>query len=153
MRGRVGVRRTDAPHFASVVAGTLQHVEEETSNTQVDDALGAMADVRRQLAEVPAEVVVTNHVMGLYELAAIHLSASPPDLVQAALAIDAVACLVEGLGDRLGDDAATMRDALGNIRIAFVQIKSQFTAQRGDAPNATASGEASTPVSPDSLDG
>ena len=111
--------------------------------TQVDDALGAIADVRRQLAEVPAEVVVTNHVMGLYELAAIHLSAAPPDLVQAALAIDAVACLVEGLGDRLGDDAATMRDALGNIRIAFVQIKNQFTVQRGDAPVATASGEAS----------
>jgi hypothetical protein len=124
-------------------------VDEETSNdtvnTQVDDALGAIADVRRQLAEVPAEVVVTNHVMGLYELAAIHLSATPPDLVQAALAIDAVGCLVEGLGDRLGDDAATMRDALGNIRIAFVQIKNQFTAQRGDAPNATASGESSTP--------
>ena len=109
---------------------------DEQVETQVDDALGAIADVRRQLAEVPAEVVVTNHVMGLYELAAIHLSAAPPDLVSAALAIDAVACLVEGLGDRLGDDAATMRDALGNIRIAFVQIKNQFTAQRGDAPTA-----------------
>lgn len=111
-------------------------MEEETSNTrpnpqldtQVDDALEAMQDVRRQLAEVPAEVVVANHVMGLYELGAIHLSAEPPDLVAAALAIDAVACLVEGLGDRIGDDAATMRDALGNIRIAFVQIKNQLTA-------------------------
>ena len=61
---------------------------------------------------MPAEVVVTNHVMGLYELAAIHLGAAPPDLAEAALAIDAVACLVEGLGDRLGPDAATMRDAL-----------------------------------------
>ncbi|MUH52756.1 MAG: hypothetical protein F2789_16285 [Actinobacteria bacterium] len=98
-------------------------MEEETSNTQVDDALNAMETVRRQLAEVPAEVVVTNHVMGLYELGAIHLSATPPDLVQAALAIDAVACLVEGLGDRLGDEATTMRDALANIRLAFVQIK------------------------------
>ena len=75
------------------------------------------------MAEVPAEVVVTNHVMGLYELAAIHLSADPPDLASAALAIDAVACLVDGLGDRLGADAATMRDALANIRMAFVQIK------------------------------
>ncbi len=82
-----------------------------------------MQAVRRQLAESPAEVVVTNHVMGLYELAAIHLSASPPDLAQAVLAIDAVACLVEGLGDRLGENAPTMRDALANIRLAFVQIK------------------------------
>jgi hypothetical protein len=98
-------------------------VDNETSNTQVDSALEAIEEVKRQLAEVPAEVVVTNHVMGLYELAAIHLSAVPADLPQAALAIDAVACLVEGLGDRLGDDAPTMRDALANIRLAFVQIK------------------------------
>jgi hypothetical protein len=44
-------------------------------------------------------------------------------LVEAALAIDAVACLVEGLGPRLGDELATLNDALGNIRLAFVQIK------------------------------
>jgi hypothetical protein len=113
-------------------------VSEETSNeqasdqpdddTQVDEALQAMADVRRQLAEVPAEVVVANHAMGLYELAAIHLSSSPPDLAQAALSIDAFACLVEGLGERIGENATTLRDALGNIRIAFVQIKNQLTA-------------------------
>ena len=89
----------------------------------MEEAQRAMEDARARLAEVPAEVVVTNHVMGLYELAAIHLSASPPDLPQAALAIDAVACLVEGLNDRLGADAPTMRDALNNIRIAFVQVK------------------------------
>ena len=41
----------------------------------------------------------------------------------AVLAIDAVACLVDGLGDRLGAEAPTMRDALANIRLAFVQIK------------------------------
>jgi hypothetical protein len=96
-------------------------VQDET--TDLDDAQAALAQARARLAEVPAEVVVTNHVMGLYELAAIHLSADPPDLVSAALAIDAVACLVEGLGDRLGEDASTMRDALGNIRLAFVQVK------------------------------
>ncbi len=89
----------------------------------IAEAQRAMDDARARLAEVPAEVVVTNHVMGLYELAAIHLSAAPPDLAQAALAIDAVACLVDGLGDRLGEDAPTMRDALNNIRIAFVQVK------------------------------
>ncbi len=87
------------------------------------EAQRAMEEARARLAEVPAEVVITNHVMGLYELAAIHLSATPPDLTQAALAIDAVACLVDGLGDRLGEDASTMKDALNNIRLAFVQIK------------------------------
>jgi uncharacterized protein with GYD domain len=109
-------------------ADTLQQVSEETTNTQVDDAREAMDEARRQLASVPADVVVTNHAMGLYELAAIHLSSNPPNLASAALAIDAVGCLVEGLGDRIGPEAGTLRDALGNIRMAFVQIKGQMTA-------------------------
>ena len=87
------------------------------------DAEAAIDAARRRVAGAPAEVVVTNHVMGLYELAAIHLSSDPPNLPSAALAIDAVGCLVEGLGERLGADAATMRDALANIRMAFVEIK------------------------------
>lgn len=98
------------------------------------DAEAAMNEARARLGEVPAEVVVTNHVMGLYELAAIHLSATPPRLHDSALAIDAVACLVDGLGGRLGDDAPTMRDALNNIRLAFVQVKG--TAGDGPAPEA-----------------
>ena len=53
---------------------------------------------------------------------------SSPTCASAALAIDAVACLVDGLGDRLGPEAATMRDALGNIRLAFVEIKSRVAA-------------------------
>jgi len=82
-----------------------------------------LADARRRLAEVPAEVVVVNHAMGLYELAAIHLSDVPPRLADAALAIDAFACLVEGLGERLGSEVDTLRSALSQIRLAFVQIK------------------------------
>jgi hypothetical protein len=91
--------------------------------TTADDTIEALADVRNRIAEAPAEVVIVNHVMGLYELAAIHLSASPPRLVDAALAIDAVACLIEGLGSRLGEEHSTLVDALANIRLAFVQIK------------------------------
>jgi hypothetical protein len=85
----------------------------------------AMAEARARVADVPAEVVVTNHVMGLYELAAIHLSSVPPDLHAASLAIDAVGFLVDGLGERMGDEHDTMRDALANIRMAFVSVKSQ----------------------------
>ena len=84
----------------------------------------ALSQARERLSEAPAEVVVVNHVMGLYELAAIHLSASPPRLHEAALAIDAVACLVEGLGERLGEESETLLAALSNIRLAFVQVKS-----------------------------
>jgi hypothetical protein len=98
------------------------------SEDAIGDAQAAIDEARRRVADAPAEVVVVNHVMGLYELAAIHLSAERPDLVAAALAIDAVACLVEGLDDRLGEEAGTMRDALANIRMAFVEIKGRTTA-------------------------
>ncbi len=93
----------------------------------IADVQAAMDEARRRVAEAPAEVVVTNHVMGLYELAAIHLSAEQPDLRSAALAIDAVACLVDGLGDRLGPEVGTLRDALANMRLAFVEVKSRAT--------------------------
>ena len=87
------------------------------------DAQTELEETRRRIADAPANVVVVNHVMGLYELAAIHLSANPPRLDEAVLAIDAVGCLVEGLGELLGAEYQTMRDALSNIRLAFVQIK------------------------------
>jgi hypothetical protein len=103
-------------------------VSSEDTESVVEDAQSALRDARARLAEVPVETVVVNHVMGLYELAAIHLGASPARLAEAALAIDAVGCLVEGLGDRLGPDIATLNDALSNIRIAFVQIKGATTA-------------------------
>ena len=53
-----------------------------TNNTDdaAADALEAVAEARQRLAEVPASVVVTNHAMGLFELAAIHLSAEPARL-------------------------------------------------------------------------
>lgn len=95
------------------------------ADDQAAEIEAAMAEARARLAEIPAEVVVVNHVMGLYELAAIHLSAETPDLGSASLAIDAMAAVVEGLGDRLGDDTQTMRDALANIRMAFVGVKAR----------------------------
>ena len=113
----------------------LDDLDGETSDV-IEDAQAAIDEARRRVAEVPAEVVITNHVMGLYELAAIHLSAEQPDLASAALAIDAVACLVDGLGDRLGPEAVTMRDALANIRIAFVQIKGKVAAAPPPPPTA-----------------
>ena len=94
------------------------------ADSQLAQADAALSQARERLSEAPAEVVVVNHVMGLYELAAIHLSASPPRLHEAALAIDAVACLVEGLGERLGEESETLLTALSNIRLAFVQVKS-----------------------------
>ena len=104
-------------------ADTIPHVSSEDTESLVEDAQNALNDARARLAEVPAGTVVVNHVMGLYELAAIHLGADPPRLGNASLAIDAVGCLVEGLGERLGPESSTLALALSNIRLAFVQIK------------------------------
>lgn len=121
---------SDTPAFSGEIPGLADFQSEFEQLTpeqqqEIAEAQQAMEESRQRLASVPAEVVVTNHVMGLYELAAIHLSAEEPDLAQAALAIDALACLVDGLGDRLGPEAPTMVGALQNIRLAFVQIKGQ----------------------------
>jgi Domain of unknown function (DUF1844) len=78
--------------------------------------------MREQLAQAPAELVIANHAMGLWELAALHLSQKPPHLGQAQLAIDALTALVDGLQGRLGDDEKSLRDGLAQIRMAFVQI-------------------------------
>lgn len=101
--------------------------DDQATAIEAAEIEAAMAEARSRLAQVPAEVVVVNHVMGLYELGAIHLSSSTPDLVSASLAIDAMAAIVDGLGDRLGDDAQTMRDALSNIRMAYVGVKAQIS--------------------------
>jgi len=94
-----------------------------TVDEQEHQVLEELAEARQRLLEAQPYTVVVNHAIGLYELGALHLTSAPPDLVSAALAIDALACLVEGLEGRLGPDEATLRDALGNIRLAFVQIK------------------------------
>lgn len=97
---------------------------DETADADLEArARAELAEARERLLNEPAHHVVVNHAIGLYEFGALHLTASPPDLASAALAIDAMACLVEGLAERLGPDEPTLRDALGNIRLAFVQIK------------------------------
>ena len=91
-------------------------------NTIPEELAAALAESRERLAGIPASVVVANHAMGLYELATIHLTAEPPRLEEAALAIDAVACLVDGLGPRIGDAHETLATALATIRMAYVQL-------------------------------
>jgi hypothetical protein len=85
----------------------------------------ALAEARARLADTPANVVVANHVVGLYELAAIHLSANPPRFDDARLAIDALAAIVDALGSRLGQDHETFKDALANIRLVYVKLTTE----------------------------
>lgn len=82
-----------------------------------------MEELRQQLADTPAEAVIANHCVGLFQLAALHLSLQPPRLDQAQLAIDGLGALVEGLSGRLGADEQQLKDGLAQLRLAFVQIK------------------------------
>ena len=84
-----------------------------------------MAEVQERVAGAPAADVVANHVMGFYELAAIHLSQDPPNFEQATVAIDAMTAVIDGLQGRLGEAESTLRDGLSQIRMAFVQLKAQ----------------------------
>jgi hypothetical protein len=45
-----------------------------------------------------------------------------PNLPEAGLAIDALAALVDGLTDRLGEGEAMLRDALTQAQMLFVQL-------------------------------
>jgi hypothetical protein len=84
-----------------------------------------MEEVRRQLLDAPAAVVIANHAMGLYELAALHLTAEHPKLDEASVAIDALSALVEGLEGRLGENEATLREALGGLRAAYLEVRTR----------------------------
>ncbi len=84
-----------------------------------------MAEAQSRILQTPADVVVANHVMGMYELAAIHLSQEEPKLEEAKLAVDAMAALVENLSGRLGENEPTLREALAQLRLVFVEVSSE----------------------------
>jgi hypothetical protein len=89
---------------------------------RVREMQAELDEVRQNLLAAPASVVLANHAMGIYELAAIHLTAPEPKLPEAVLAIDALAALVEGLQGRLGEAEATLQGALGQLRAAYLEV-------------------------------
>ncbi len=93
-----------------------------------------LARVRAELAATPVTDIVANHALGLWQLAVLHLTPDDgaPNLDEAGLAIDAMAGLVDGLGDRLGANAEPLREALSQLRLAFVQVS-----DRGESPPAS----------------
>ncbi len=93
---------------------------EEQARAQ--EMMAEMAEVQQRIAATPAAEVLANHLMGFYELAAIHLSQEPPNFREAAVAIDALRLVIEGMAGRLGENEATLQQALGQIQMAFVQL-------------------------------
>ncbi len=98
---------------------SLDELSDE-ERAQLEQAVIQMAETERQMATTPPEVIVANHIMGLYELSAIHLRQNPPNLNEASFAIDAMSSLVDGLEGRLGENEATIREARAQLQQAFV---------------------------------
>jgi hypothetical protein len=92
---------------------------EELTEEELAQRLEAL---REQLAKTPVADIIAQSAYQFFEVGALHLSVIPPQLDEAKLAIDALGMLVDGLGGRLGANAATLQEGLTNIRLAFVQV-------------------------------
>lgn len=127
----------------SVSSAPDDQPEQELTPEQEEQAKAMaheLAEARSRLLETEVSTVLVNHALGVYELAAIHLTADEPNLAEAQLAIDGLAAIVEGLEGRLGEGEPTLRDALHQARMAFVQRSSQLTGA-SDAPGGQATAE------------
>src|SRR6202021_2122042 len=92
-----------------------------------EDQAAAQAEVdamREQLANTPAEVVVANHCYGLFELASIYHSETPPRFFQARRPQDGLGFLLNGLQGRLGEARPAPFEAVSQLQLAFVQFES-----------------------------
>ena len=116
---------TGAAAAAAAEAGVDLDDLSPEEREQAEQMIREMAEARERLLSAPAAAVVANHGMGLYELAALHLTRQPPNFSEAVVAIDALGAVTGALAGRLGDAEATLNDALGQIRKAYVQLKNQ----------------------------
>jgi len=93
------------------------------------EEIQAALEHARGVLRTPVIEHIGGHAMALFELAALHLEREAatggeekPDLAEASLAIDAMAALVEGLGDKLHPYRGQLENALNQLRMAFVQL-------------------------------
>ena len=122
-----GERPAPTPPSAAEAARVADQLGDD-ERAQAEELAREMAEVREQLAQTPASVVVANHVMGFYELAAIHLSQQPASFTEATVAIDAMTAVLDKLRGRLGENEQVLRDALAQLQLAFVQLQARATA-------------------------
>jgi len=100
-----------------------------------EDEIAALRDLHARLAATPVADVIVNHAIGIWQLALVHLGVvtppdeqgrrPAPDLASAGLAIDALAALVDGLAERLGEGEEMLREALGQVQMLFVEVAEQ----------------------------
>ena len=101
----------------------------------MDEELQAeLLAMQEQMVRTPAAIVVANHCIGLVELAALHLGQNPPNLADAQIAIDALAGVLDGVGARMDENGPPLRQALNQMRMAFVEAKTAAGRAGGEAP-------------------
>lgn len=100
--------------------------------------LAEMGRVRQEMLSVPAAEIVANHLMGIYELGAIHLGENPPNFAEATVAIEALRAVLERLEGKFGEAEAVLRQALAQLQQAFVQLKEQAEASSAPEPGVAA---------------
>jgi hypothetical protein len=74
------------------------------------------------LQSTPPEIVIANHLFHLLELAAIHLSAAPPNFEWARLVIDAVQGMIEAVDDRLGEPGPVIAEGLVQLQTTYDRL-------------------------------
>jgi hypothetical protein len=110
-----------------------------------EEEVAALRELHARLVATPVVDVVVNHALGIWQLALVHLGVvTPPDaagnrprpdLASAGFAIDALAALVDGLGERLGEHEPVLRDALAQAQMLFVEV-AEGQGQSPDQPPA-----------------
>ena len=116
------------------ISGAEAEQPREPGQPYSEEELRQIAAIQQQMLSTPVADLVVNHAFGLFEIGMLHLSAVAaikrsgelvdvtPHLEAARLGIDAVAALVEALGDRLAPHQATLDEALTQARLAFVEL-------------------------------
>ncbi len=122
--GEIPIDRSGPPRggAADMVGGPSLDDLSPEERAQAEAFVREMAAVQEEIARTPIAQLVANHIGGFYELAAIKLSQVPPQLAEGKVAIDAMAAVLDAVGSRLGPDGATLRDALTQLQMAFVQL-------------------------------
>lgn len=90
-----------------------------------------LAEIRQRILQTPIEAMLAQHFVGLYEIAAIHMSAETPNLHSARLAINAMDGILSATEGELGDAEESMQSMLHQLRMAFVSAS-----QNSDEPAA-----------------
>jgi hypothetical protein len=106
---------------------------------QVEAMSRQVEEARRQLLQAPAGPVVGQQALQFYELAALHLSQPEPKLDDARIAIDALAAVVDALGSRLGEAENPLRQAVHQLRLAFVEASRAADAGAGSGSDSDSS--------------